>query len=93
VPVTPEWIDLYEPRRSIPDLQEAGVPCEAPLPAPAPHAIQRAALTALEHTREDGFTAGLVVLATGLGKTWLAAFDSNRMSSNGFYSSLIARKS
>jgi superfamily II DNA or RNA helicase len=35
-------------------------------------------LVALERTRQEGFTAGLVVLATGLGKTWLAAFDSNR---------------
>ena len=32
----------------------------------------------MEQTRADGFTAGLVVLATGLGKTWLAAFDSDR---------------
>jgi superfamily II DNA or RNA helicase/HKD family nuclease len=79
VPVTPDWIDLYEQRRGVPDLQEAGVPYEAPLPPPEPHKIQRAALAALEQTREDGFTAGLVVLATGLGKTWLAAFDSNRI--------------
>ncbi|WP_134500732.1 DUF3427 domain-containing protein [Microvirga pakistanensis] len=78
VPVTPDWIDLYEQRRGIPGLQEAGVAFEAPLAPPEPHLIQRTALTALEQTREDGFTAGLVVLATGLGKTWLAAFDSNR---------------
>jgi superfamily II DNA or RNA helicase/HKD family nuclease/diadenosine tetraphosphate (Ap4A) HIT family hydrolase len=79
VPVTPDWIDRYERRRGTPDFQEAGVAYEASLSTPEPHAIQRAALTALEQTREDGFTAGLVVLATGLGKTWLAAFDSNRI--------------
>jgi superfamily II DNA or RNA helicase/HKD family nuclease/diadenosine tetraphosphate (Ap4A) HIT family hydrolase len=79
VPVTPEWIDRYEQRRRMPDFQGAGVPDEPPPPPPDPHPIQRAALTALEQTREDGFTAGLVVLATGLGKTWLAAFDSNRI--------------
>jgi superfamily II DNA or RNA helicase/HKD family nuclease/diadenosine tetraphosphate (Ap4A) HIT family hydrolase len=79
VPVTPGWIDLYEQRRGVPDYQEAGVPYEVPLLPPEPHTIQRAALTALEQTREDGFTAGLVVLATGLGKTWLAAFDSDRI--------------
>ena len=45
---------------------------------PAPHSVQQEALTALEQTRLDGFGAGLVVLATGLGKTWLAAFDSTR---------------
>jgi superfamily II DNA or RNA helicase len=54
------------------------VPFEAPLPKPKPHEIQRQALAALEQTRDEGFTAGLVVLATGLGKTWLAAFDADR---------------
>ena len=38
----------------------------------------KSALKALENTRQEGFSAGLVVLATGLGKTWLSAFDSNR---------------
>ena len=37
------------------------------------------ALAALAATREAGFRRGLVVLATGLGKTWLAAFDAVRM--------------
>ncbi|MBJ6903702.1 DEAD/DEAH box helicase family protein, partial [Vibrio cholerae] len=27
-------------------------------------------------TRAQGFSRGLVVLATGMGKTWLAAFDA-----------------
>ncbi len=36
------------------------------------------ALKALETTRAKGNSAGLVVLATGLGKTWLSAFDSHR---------------
>jgi hypothetical protein len=43
-----------------------------------PKAYQARALEALERTREEGNTAGLVVLATGVGKTWLSAFDSNR---------------
>ena len=43
---------------------------------PPPHDIQREALEALERTRREGNSAGLVVLATGLGKTWLSAFDS-----------------
>lgn len=43
-----------------------------------PRPIQREALDALEATRVAGHRAGLVVMATGLGKTWLAAFDSNR---------------
>ena len=40
--------------------------------------MQREALTALEQTRLQGFRRGLVVMATGLGKTWLAAFDTAR---------------
>lgn len=43
---------------------------------PQPHGVQREALDALAATRDAGNGAGLVVLATGLGKTWLAAFDS-----------------
>src|SRR5438128_6882100 len=45
---------------------------------PEPHEIQRQALATLNATRAAGNGAGLVVLATGLGKTWLAAFDSHR---------------
>ncbi|MBY5854321.1 DUF3427 domain-containing protein [Rhizobium leguminosarum] len=79
VSVTPEWIDRYESRRNPLGFQDAGLAYEPPLPPPEPHAIQRQAIAALENTRQDGFTAGLVVLATGLGKTWLAAFDSDRL--------------
>jgi superfamily II DNA or RNA helicase len=43
-----------------------------------PHEIQEEALAALEVTRAEGNRAGLVVLATGLGKTWLSAFDTMR---------------
>ena len=38
--------------------------------------IQRKALAALQRSRAAGNTVGLVVLATGLGKTWLSAFDT-----------------
>ena len=50
---------------------------EVPEPPPKPHDIQKEALAALKATREAGNSAGLVVLATGLGKTWLSAFDSS----------------
>jgi superfamily II DNA or RNA helicase len=46
--------------------------------APAPRPVQQEALRALEQTRLQGFHSGLVVMATGLGKTWLAAFDTAR---------------
>src|SRR4051812_24017997 len=51
---------------------------EARALVPEPHTIQVEALVALEQTRAVGNKAGLVVLATGLGKTWLSAFDTNR---------------
>ena len=46
--------------------------------APTPSDIQTEALQALRQTRLDGYRRGLVVLATDLGKTWLAAFDTQQ---------------
>jgi len=51
---------------------------EEPEAGIAPWSVQLEALGALEATRIDGHRAGLVIMATGLGKTWLAAFDSTR---------------
>ena len=45
------------------------------LPPPEPHPVQRDALAALRRDREAGRKRALVVMATGLGKTWLASFD------------------
>lgn len=72
------WVEAYRARRPRVVVNPAGVPPEPPLPVPQPHEVQREALAALEATRASGGAAGLVVLATGLGKTWLSAFDSNR---------------
>lgn len=79
-PLTDEWVTGYRARRRVvPGVASpAEVPLEPPAAAATPHEIQQQALAALEQTREVGNTAGLVVLATGLGKTWLSAFDSNR---------------
>jgi superfamily II DNA or RNA helicase/HKD family nuclease len=43
-----------------------------------PKGAQIEALYELENSREEGFDKGLVVAATGVGKTYLAAFDSMR---------------
>jgi superfamily II DNA or RNA helicase/diadenosine tetraphosphate (Ap4A) HIT family hydrolase/HKD family nuclease/SOS-response transcriptional repressor LexA len=59
-------------------IARSGVALEAPTQPVAPTEIQREALVALEATRTEGHASGLVVMATGLGKTWLAAFDSTR---------------
>lgn len=76
------WIDAYRQRRRDQKASATGdrveVTAEPPEPPPEPHDVQKEALAALEETREKGARAGLVVLATGLGKTWLSAFDSHR---------------
>lgn len=78
-PLDAEWVREYEARRTSPIPRQVGLEPEPVGPPPQPHAIQAEALEALEASRGDGNTAGLVVLATGLGKTWLSAFDSNRI--------------
>ena len=77
-PLDENWVDAYAARRTVPDKKiifEVGGSVED-VTSPQPHQIQQEALRALEQTRVAGNTAGLVVLATGLGKTWLSAFDS-----------------
>lgn len=76
-PLDTAWVARYSARRPT-ELRRLVDLVPEPLPPPEPHEVQRAALAALEQTRADGNAAGLVVLATGLGKTWLAAFDTNR---------------
>ena len=79
-PVDAEWVAEYRRRRKKRGvlLPPAEVEEEAPEAPPAPHEVQAEALAALDATRGEGNSAGLVVLATGLGKTWLSAFDSDR---------------
>jgi superfamily II DNA or RNA helicase/diadenosine tetraphosphate (Ap4A) HIT family hydrolase/HKD family nuclease len=77
-PLDVGWVARYSARRSR-ELRRTVELVPEPLPPPPePHEVQREALVALERTRAEGNAAGLVVLATGLGKTWLAAFDTNR---------------
>ncbi|MBA2960543.1 MULTISPECIES: DUF3427 domain-containing protein [Ramlibacter] len=75
VQLSDAWIEAYEQRRLPPSRAVAPGSHEQEEP-PEPTPVQLKALAALEATRQDGFRRGLVVLATGLGKTWLAAFDS-----------------
>ena len=76
-PLTHDLLADYR-RNWRPAAHAAGVVSEPLATPPAPRPVQREALTALEQTRQENFRRGLVVMATGLGKTWLAAFDTAR---------------
>lgn len=77
-PLTDAWIEAYERRRVTPSRAISPGTDERD-PPPEPSEIQAEALDALLTTRARGFRRGLVVLATGLGKTWLAAFDAEQI--------------
>lgn len=82
-PLTAEWLEKYAIRRKAMGdkrVEHVGelVADEEPAAEIAPWSVQQQALDALAATRLEGYQAGLVVMATGLGKTWLAAFDSTR---------------
>ncbi len=76
-PLEAGWVDEYARRVrrvqvALPPGESEAEPLETP---PEPHEVQREALAALRAAREEGRRRAIVVLATGLGKTWLAAFD------------------
>ncbi|MCB0968133.1 MAG: DEAD/DEAH box helicase family protein, partial [Ilumatobacter sp.] len=81
-----EWLTEYERLRQLRRSEEPAERADAPIadivdedePPAKPWSVQAEAMSALEATRLEGHQAGLVVMATGLGKTWLAAFDSTR---------------
>jgi len=78
--LTPELVELYsrnaknfratnfEPEAV--DLREFNY-------APRPWQVE--ALAALQKIRDAGYTRALVAVATGMGKTWLAAFDARQL--------------
>lgn len=78
IALSDSWIEAYEQRRLPPSRSVAPGSHEQEAP-PQPNGVQEEALSALADTRDSGYRRGLVVLATGLGKTWLAAFDAVRM--------------
>ena len=76
-PLTSRFVDSYRLRAAAaPPRPMIGEPLEDDGEGvPTPHRIQQEALDALHHARLQGRRRALVVHATGLGKTWLAAFD------------------
>lgn len=71
------WIDRYIERRQLPKaISLVGDTVEETEETYAPNNVQMEALEALNKSRSEGYTRGLVVLGTGMGKTWLSAFDA-----------------
>jgi superfamily II DNA or RNA helicase/SOS-response transcriptional repressor LexA len=77
VPLTQTWIDDYEQRIPKTGFIKIAVDNEQEdfETVPTPNIIQAEALTKLDQARQEGYKRGLVVMATGTGKTWLSAFD------------------
>lgn len=78
--LTFDWIAEYETRyekarKITPLYSSAALPDEQEHEVPTPKEHQAEALEALQEARDSGITKGLIVLATGMGKTYLAAFD------------------
>ena len=76
-PLTQKWVDRY--------IEEAEQQPNAPLPPGEmededqniiPMPIQLQALEALKKSRNDGRKRALIVMATGLGKTYVSIFDT-----------------
>ncbi|WP_256384631.1 DEAD/DEAH box helicase family protein [Photobacterium toruni] len=77
-----EWIDAYNTRYKKQNphfIRLITTETESEVDSFVPNTIQTEALLALEQTRLNGYQRGLVVLATGMGKTWLSAFDAKQM--------------
>lgn len=72
--ISPAWIDEYAKRRKPRTESDADRPNSIASPAPRP--VQLLALAELARLRLEGEQRALVIAATGLGKTWLAAFDA-----------------
>lgn len=83
-PLSRTWIDDYQIRHEQTKIHSRLIKViweddGGTTDTPTPNSIQELALAALANTRKAGFKRGLVVLATGMGKTWLAAFDARQM--------------
>ncbi|MGX7031367.1 DEAD/DEAH box helicase [Vagococcus zengguangii] len=77
-PLSTEWIKQYQMNYEQPVFKSDYHPIELTEEKPAyvvPNKMQRQALDSLEQLRAEGQQKGLIISATGTGKTYLAAFD------------------
>lgn len=77
--LTDEWIDSYIRRRTPPKLSAVGDTTLLDNEEYSPNSAQLDALQRLSETRQKGNVRGLVVMGTGMGKTWLSAFDAKQL--------------
>lgn len=72
-----QWIDKYELSYNAPRFSEPYTVIDTvkPYGEIVPNKMQKSALDGIAQVRDQGETRGLVVSATGTGKTYLAAFD------------------
>lgn len=66
-------------RQNAPLMHVLGIEDEPEPERFSPNEPQTEALLALRESRSEGYQRGLVVMATGMGKTWLAAFDAQQI--------------
>lgn len=88
-PLTNEWIKSYEEVYTPVAYQAAGKVVELPVDYEdnplktatniKPNKMQTAALAEIKRVRDEGHDKGLVISATGTGKTYMAAFDVRRV--------------
>ncbi|GAL30446.1 ATP-dependent RNA helicase YejH [Vibrio variabilis] len=79
MPLNDDWIDAYIKRRKPPKLSAVGDSSLLDDDEYSPNSAQLEALGALNATREQGNIRGLVVMGTGMGKTWLSTFDAKQL--------------
>lgn len=72
-PVTDEWITAYEQVYHAQNKKKQSV--YIPFRKIQPNAMQQKALQGIQKLREQGKNKGLLISATGTGKTYLSAFD------------------
>lgn len=73
-----EWLKEYSLSWKRPHLLRGASAPEETTERVHPRGAQIEALHYLEQSRAEGFRKGMVVMATGVGKTYLAAFDSSK---------------
>ncbi|TYR81842.1 DNA helicase [Priestia megaterium] len=74
-----QWTELEEQTLMLPDTEEEKIEAAVLEPAASyaeikPRPVQENAIQALYETLEEGYKKAMVVMATGLGKTYLAGF-------------------